>query len=281
MIGGFARFRNVRVLRNMAILGSLATAALRRDKACHACGTSTRPVLAAHHVVPMELGGKDNLSNLLVLCANCHRSVHWLATGDRSLHAHAYGLGPIAKARRRILGLARSIRRRRHRDIGANRTLASALPLSTAFDAVVSRNGFDADEGAVLRRCFRRAWRAIRSVDRRACSVRLVRGARFLSVNANNHLAVRVPAWTDDRHRETADIVLIWPQSTRLSIMSPQRFRRESSSRFRLIPHFNLWLTWDECLALTSADWRVFRDAVHDGLTVARSSRRTSNVVAD
>lgn len=265
----------------MAHFGVLAASALQRDGAtCYACGVAKRPVLAVHHVVPVELGGRDVLSNLLVLCANCHRSVHWLATGDRSLPAHAYGLGPTSKARHRLLRLARRIRMRRRRVVGVDRVLASSVPLTTALDAVVSRNGFDLSEGAALKRCFRRAWRAIRPFDKRASSTRLVRGARFLSVNANNHLALRVPAWTDDGHRE-ADIVLIWPQGIRPSIMSARRFARESSGRFRLIPHFNLWLTWDECMALTPADWRVYKQAVHDALTLARSTRRVSNVVPD
>ena len=99
------------------------------------------------------------------------------------------------------------------------------------------------------------------------------------SVNANNHLALRVPAWTDDGYREEADIALIWPQSYRPNGMSPREFRRASSGRFRLIPYGNLWLTWEECLALTPADWRVYGGAVHDGLTLVRSARRVSNVL--
>jgi hypothetical protein len=115
--------------------------------------------------------------------------------------------------------------------------------------------------------------------DRHACSVRLVRGARFISVNANNHLALRAPAWSDNRERIEGDIMLVWPQAVRPSILSAARFRRESSERFRLIPHFNLSLTWEEWLALTKSDWAVYRQACHEALTLARSSRRTSNVL--
>ena len=96
-------------------LSLLCAAAFRRDGCCIACGISARAVLAAHHVVPVQWGGRDALSNLVTLCANCHRSVHWLATGDRSVPAHAYGLGPSRKSRRRILQLARRIRSRRVR----------------------------------------------------------------------------------------------------------------------------------------------------------------------
>lgn len=133
-----------------------------------------------------------------------------------------------------------------------------------------------------MRRCFGRAWREIRPTDRKACSVRpLVRGAGFISVIANNHLAIRVPAWTDAGFRVEGDILLIWPQSTRPSVMSAKRFRQESAGRFKLIPHFNLSLMWEECLDLERCDWQLFRDAVNDGLTMARTRRRISNVIVD
>src|SRR5437762_11730055 len=90
----------------MAGLGRLAIETLRRDKACRACGITARAVLATHHVIPVELGGRDALSNLVILCANCHRSVHWLAAANRCTDSHAYGLGSNATIRRRILRLA-------------------------------------------------------------------------------------------------------------------------------------------------------------------------------
>ena len=263
----------------MADLSSLTTAVLRRDNGrCQACGIARRPVLATHHVIPVELDGRDTLANLITLCANCHRSVHWLATGDRSQFAHAYGLGSNATTRRRLLALARRIRSRRLKVVGPDRVMSTAVSLDTALDAVVSRNGFQSPEARLLRRSFQRAWTAIAPSDRRLCSVRLVRQERFVSVNANNHLAIRVPAWTDEGFREEADIVLIWPQAERPSIWSQAKFQRESARRFKLIPYFNLWLTWNECLGLRPRDWRIFREAVHAGLTMARTARRTSNV---
>ena len=46
---------------------------------CVACGLNLKCVLATHHRLPRELGGRDTLSNLITLCANCHRAVHWFA----------------------------------------------------------------------------------------------------------------------------------------------------------------------------------------------------------
>lgn len=264
----------------MTDLSSLGSRILRRDRSCcRACGIGSRQVLAIHHVVPAGLGGTDSLGNLTTLCANCHRIVHWLSTGDGSLEAHAYGLGQSPLAQRRLLALARRIRRRRLRVVGRDLVLTTSVPLETAIGAVVTRNGLEGTDAQLFRRCLRRAMRAMAPADRRECSVRLVRGARFISVNANNHLAIRAPAWSDDGYRIDGDILLIWPQAVRPSVMSRAEFRRVSSGRFKLIPHFNLSLTWEECLELSERDWLVFRGACHEGLTLARTCRRTSNVL--
>lgn len=258
---------------------ALCAAAVRRDGRCRACGIDVKPVLAAHHVVPVSLGGSDTLRNLVTLCANCHRAVHWLAAGDRCLEPHGYGLGESPATRRAIRTLARRIRNRRLREYGKGHVMESSVTLGSAFEAVIARNGLESEEARLLKRCFRLAWNAIRPEDRRECSVYLPRGARFISVNANNHLALRVPAWGDDRVRYDADVLMIWPQSIRPSTMEPGEFRSQAKGRFKLIPYTNLALTWDEALDFSARDWRIYRDAVHAGLTMARTARRKSNVV--
>ena len=35
------------------------------------------PFLEVHHLQPLALGGKDSLENVLALCPNCHREVHF------------------------------------------------------------------------------------------------------------------------------------------------------------------------------------------------------------
>ena len=50
-------------------------AVLERDgHRCRACGK--RHGLDVHHVVMRSLGGKDDASNLIALCHDCHESVH-------------------------------------------------------------------------------------------------------------------------------------------------------------------------------------------------------------
>jgi hypothetical protein len=153
------------------------------------------------------------------------------------------------------------------------------MPLATAEAAVIKRNGIDAYEGRLLKYWLRRALGAMQRADRKACSLRLVRQARFISVNANNHLAIRVPAWSDAGYRIDGDMILISPQAERSSVLSASAFRRVSSSRFKLIPHFNLVLSWEELAAMTPHDWAIFRHAYHDALTLARTRRWTSNIL--
>lgn len=131
----------------------------------------------------------------------------------------------------------------------------------------------DASEGELLHRCLYRAIKAMAPEDLAKCSKRLEAKGRFISILANNYLAIRVPSWTDSGHRLEADITLIWPQNTKPSALTTAEFRRMSTSRFKHIPYFTLDLSWEECLALTHADWRVFRIACHDALTLVRTKR--------
>jgi 5-methylcytosine-specific restriction endonuclease McrA len=46
----------------------------RKDQTCLRCGT--RDNLNAHHIKPKRLGGDDTMSNLTVLCFDCHMQWH-------------------------------------------------------------------------------------------------------------------------------------------------------------------------------------------------------------
>jgi len=43
---------------------------------CEKCGERDIAVLDLHHIKPVSEGGSDTPSNLIVLCASCHRRVH-------------------------------------------------------------------------------------------------------------------------------------------------------------------------------------------------------------
>ena len=42
---------------------------------CYNCGSTECTEL--HHVVPLKLGGTNNISNIVVLCSRCHKAAHY------------------------------------------------------------------------------------------------------------------------------------------------------------------------------------------------------------
>jgi hypothetical protein len=52
-------------------------ALLRYGYTCQSCGVIHKSV-HVHHIVSRFLGGKDEGSNLTVLCNSCHKKAHWL-----------------------------------------------------------------------------------------------------------------------------------------------------------------------------------------------------------
>lgn len=64
-----------------------AQALLRANGRCELCQKKApftlrdgTPYLEHHHIIPLGKGGKDDLSNLVVLCPNCHRKLHLVPT---------------------------------------------------------------------------------------------------------------------------------------------------------------------------------------------------------
>ena len=264
----------------MGSLASVQSTVFKRDGfRCTACRTALRPTLAVHHIAPVHLGGSNAVSNLTTLCANCHRVVHWLSAGDRSLSHESYSLGLSRFATTRVRLLARRIRTRRLREYGADRTQLSSVSLDAALAAVRQRNGFETSEAQLLKRCIGRALRAMRSKDRTECSKRIMRGATCISINAGNHLVARVPAWSDDRVRMEDDLLLIWPTGRKPSIWTEREFRRRRGGAFHLIPYTNIGLSWEECLSLTGDDWKLYRQACDDALHMARTRSWQSNII--
>ena len=55
-----------------------------RNGACEVCGFDCEFCLQAHHIVPISQGGTNDLSNLALLCANCHAAVEKMKTAQWS-----------------------------------------------------------------------------------------------------------------------------------------------------------------------------------------------------
>lgn len=179
-------------------------AILERDNGrCTACGASLPWTLTVHHIIPQELGGLDTPSNLTTLCANCHRTVHWLAIGPRldgsSTATLRTQIDP--RALRVLTKFAAAARKQRlELQLDGNRWSAKAgttkaiLPFPKAVSGLLRKHRFVAADARLLRQAIVKIVAEIPSQVRRGCSARVVRNGRFLSINAGNHLLFRFPA---------------------------------------------------------------------------------------
>lgn len=103
---------------------------LRQEHCCLGCGQSLRYV-EYDHVIPLSLGGSNNLDNWAALCPACHRN----------------------KTREDLRRLAKAKRQRRYHETGRSRAPSRFKPFSGA-----APRGFDKDHtrhmnGTVTRRC--------------------------------------------------------------------------------------------------------------------------------
>lgn len=69
----------------------------RRDRVCQECGSSKR--LSVHHIKAARHGGRDEMSNLVLLCSICHAS--WERT-YREAESLGIPLRPGALQNRRL-----------------------------------------------------------------------------------------------------------------------------------------------------------------------------------
>ena len=50
---------------------------VNRDSRCEICGFDFYKVLQIHHVVPISLGGSNDNDNIICVCPNCHKMLHY------------------------------------------------------------------------------------------------------------------------------------------------------------------------------------------------------------
>ena len=49
-------------------------------------------IIYCHHIVPLALGGKDEESNTMLLCMNCHTQTHSLIREEQKKHVEVIKL---------------------------------------------------------------------------------------------------------------------------------------------------------------------------------------------
>lgn len=54
---------------------------------CCNCGESNPEKIQYHHIVPLSLGGKDILSNIVAICEKCHSKIHSITYNGAMSHS--------------------------------------------------------------------------------------------------------------------------------------------------------------------------------------------------
>ncbi|REI11764.1 HNH endonuclease signature motif containing protein [Staphylococcus felis] len=53
---------------------------LRKIGECEICKNNFLPILQIHHIKPLSKNGLNTESNVMLLCPNCHKTIHTLGT---------------------------------------------------------------------------------------------------------------------------------------------------------------------------------------------------------
>lgn len=270
----------------------LASVLMRDGYRCVACGFDLQCALTVHHTVPRAYGGVDAESNLVTLCANCHKVIHWLSVGTRLAGRETEdakrSLSPDAYVKIRSLAEITRDHCRRTKQSG-NRWIARAetssgpIPLAEALNRVAGLNKLNDVNVNLMKDVTKRVLNYIPTDVRQDCAFRVPRSRQFFSVNVGNILLFRTPGYPDGAKRPEDDVWLLWPQSLRISVISPRDWRKieNGQGRFASIPCFNLGLSFDETLAMRQTDWKVFAQACRDAAGVSRTRTWVSNVAVD
>lgn len=53
----------------------------RANYACEICGMDLKDILQIHHIVPIKNHGSSDCENLICVCPNCHKLLHFIYRG--------------------------------------------------------------------------------------------------------------------------------------------------------------------------------------------------------
>jgi hypothetical protein len=64
-----SKARRIKLLKNQLLE--------ERGEKCQLCDYSNINILQVHHIIERHLGGSDDKENLLLICPNCHYTIHY------------------------------------------------------------------------------------------------------------------------------------------------------------------------------------------------------------
>jgi len=255
------------------------------DRRCYVCGFSIDIALRVHHIIPVSLGGTDEMENLVLLCPNCHALVHrcsskrFVGKDISSLLASEYEQGAI----KRVVRLSQEVREAKRR-IKRNSNMWSAKnPNSqcpyTAEEAIASvaqRNKYSDGKRRQLREVFLLTLSHIPRELRTACSYRLLKRGSYISINLMNYLLYRSPGYGDLGGKPEYECFLIFTGDLRGRF---DAFDERNVFNFSYFDCVNLGLSFDEVLVLSDAEWGDFSRACWMASEARKSRNWVSNIL--
>lgn len=90
--------------------GKLHKQVLERDKyTCQGYKCGSKKNLSVHHIVPVSLGGRNNLTNLVTLCLECHEKTHNNNFTSRKIKGDLKNYGNDVQLSKKIILLSDAI----------------------------------------------------------------------------------------------------------------------------------------------------------------------------
>ena len=88
-------------MREKNTIFSLSFLREQKGTICCNCGEVDPERIQYHHIVPISLGGKDILSNIIPICDNCHHKIHGISNKKGAMSYSALIKQGLASARKK------------------------------------------------------------------------------------------------------------------------------------------------------------------------------------
>lgn len=247
---------------------------------CYICGYFLKPALRAHHIIPVNLGGKDDIDNFVLLCSNCHTLIHFYSSKRYRNNEIRHYLNPefTEEAIEKLKGLVEKVQNIK-REIENNKNLwitKRPYTLDEVINMVSHKNKFTDYQRKLLLEAFKIVLNNLPKSIVQKCSYRLLKNGKYISINLMNYLLFRTPAYGDFGEKPKYDCYIIFPNN-----ISKVKFVRDVKSRiafnFKYFTCVNLGLSYSEVLKFTDIEWNLFRDACE----IAHNARKTRNWISN
>lgn len=245
---------------------------------CVICGYALAQSLQIHHVVPVNLGGKDDLENLTLLCANCHRLVHHYSAkrfATRNLKELAKDALEV-DAIPAFETLTQAIHQARVEMEQNNGRVEQPHSWEDALEAVARRNRYNEVKRQQFVSAMSQVVARLPPQVRSRCSFRLMRNEKYISINLMNYLLFRAPAHSDMGGAPVYECFFTAPSNTSLAQWA--KAEGHDVFTFTYFDAINLGLSYKELLNLGEKDWHAFSEACLMALRARRSREWPSNI---